>query len=110
MADHADWLVVGDFNLYRSPTDWHRLGANYSDMFMSNEAISALGLVELPLKGNHFTWTNKQKSSLLEMLDWFFTSPSWIISYLNTNVTTLCMETSDHVPCLINISTIIPKG
>jgi hypothetical protein len=21
MADHADWLVVGDFNLYRSPTD-----------------------------------------------------------------------------------------
>jgi len=79
-------------------------------MFMSNETISALGLVELPLKGKRFTWTNKQKSPLLEMLDYFFTSPSWTISYLNINVTTLFMETSDHVPCLINISTVIPKG
>ena len=79
-------------------------------MFTSNETISALGLVELPLKGKRFTWTNKQKSPLLEMLDCFFTSPSWTISYLNINVTTLSMETSDHVPCLINISTVIPKG
>jgi len=76
---------------------------------MFNAAISALGLVEIPLKGQRFTWSNKQHPPLLERLDWFFTSPSWTISYPNTNASTLIMETSDHVPCLINISTQIPK-
>jgi len=60
MSDQADWLVVGDFNLYRSPEDRNRDGADFTEIFMFNEAISALGLIELPLKGKRFTWTNKQ--------------------------------------------------
>jgi hypothetical protein len=34
-------------------------------MLLFNEAISKLGLVELPLKGKHFTWSNKIGFSLL---------------------------------------------
>ena len=75
---------------------------------MFNDAISALGLVELPLKGKRFTWLNKQRS-LLERLDWFFTSSSWTLTYPNTFVTPLTMETSDHTPSAISISTSIPK-
>jgi hypothetical protein len=78
-------------------------------MFLFNDAISTLGLVELPLKGKRFTWTNKQRSPLLERLDWFFTSPSWTLSYPNTFVTPLIMETSNHTPCAISISNAIPK-
>lgn len=77
---------------------------------MFNDAISKLGLIEIPLKGQRFTWTNKQHPPLLEHLDWFFSSVSWTSTYPNTFASTLTMETSDHVPCLINISTIIPKG
>lgn len=51
MLDNVDWLIIGDFNLYRNPKDRNRLGANIGDILMFNEAISALGLVELPLKG-----------------------------------------------------------
>ena len=79
-------------------------------MYMFNAAISALGLVELPLKGKRFTWTNKQHPPLLERLDWFFTSASWTLSYPISEVSTLTMETSDHVPCLIKISTAISKS
>lgn len=75
-----------------------------------NEAISKLGLVELPLKGKRFTWTNKQFSPLLERLDWFFTSTSWTLSYPNSFATSMSMETSDHNPCLISINTTIPKA
>lgn len=75
-----------------------------------NEAISSLGLIEIPLKGRRFTWSNKQFSPLLERLDWFFTSSSWTISYPNTLAYPLSMETSDHVPCAISVSTQIPKG
>jgi hypothetical protein len=110
MPDSLDWIIVGDFNLYSNPEDRNRDGANFPAMLMFNDAISSLGLTELPLKGQRFTWTNKQHPPLLERLDWFFTSVSWTISYPNTSVSTLTMETSDHVPCLISISTTIPKG
>jgi endonuclease/exonuclease/phosphatase family metal-dependent hydrolase len=109
MPDNINWIVVGDFNLCRSPDDRNRPGGDISDMLLFNEAINYLGLVDLPPKGRHFTWTNKQHSPLLECLDWFFTSTSWTLVYPNTFVTPLVMETSDHVPCLIIVSTSIPK-
>jgi len=59
MPPQVDWLVVGDFNLYRNPRDRNKPGANYSEMMLFNEAISKLGLIELPLKGKRFTWSNK---------------------------------------------------
>ena len=74
MPDDIDWLIVGDFDLYRNPKDRNKPGADYAEMMLFNDAISRLGLVELPLKGKRYTWTNKQQSPLLERLDWFFTS------------------------------------
>lgn len=79
-------------------------------MYLFNEAISALGIIELPLHGRHFTLTNKQSPPLLERVDWFFTSSSWTIRYPKTLVKTLVMETSDHWPCIIKIDTKIPRG
>ena len=79
-------------------------------MLLFNEAISALGLVELPLYGRKFTWSNMQQSPLLERLDWFFSSISWTNNFPGTSVSTLIMETSYHVPCLISIKIDIPAG
>jgi exonuclease III len=109
MLDEVKWLLVGDFNLYRSPIDRNKPVGDHTKMYLFNEAISALGLVELPLKGRRFTWSNKQLNSLLERLDWFFTSISWTFAYPNSFASTLVMETSDHAPCVITISTYIPK-
>lgn len=110
MPDTVDWRLVGDFNLYCSPEDRNKPGADIVEMLMFNEAIAVLVLVELPLRGKWFTWTNKHQSRLLERLDWFFSSPCWTLSYPSSEVTTLTMETSDHVPCVVQISTSIPKG
>lgn len=109
MPDHIDWLILGDFNLCRSPADRNQPGGSHHEMYLFNAAISFLGLVELPLKGRRFTWSNKHLSPLLERLDWFFTSVSWTISYPNTIASPLVHETSDHVPCVISISTKIPR-
>jgi len=110
MPPEVNWLLAGDFNLNRKPTDRNKPGGDLAEMLHFNEALSALGVVELPLHGQRFTWTNKQLSPLLERLDWFFTSQSWTNSFPITCVTTLTMETSDHSPCLISINTTIPKG
>lgn len=71
MLPEIDWLIVGDFNLIRRPLDRNREGADTIEMFLFNEAISKLGLIELSLHGRQYTWTNKQFPPLLERLDWF---------------------------------------
>lgn len=79
-------------------------------MLLFNEAINNLGLIELPLKGRKFTWSNMQKDPLLERLDWFFTSAAWTQSFPSTFVAPLAKPTSDHLPCVISIGTMIPKA
>ena len=79
-------------------------------MFIFNEIIGHLGLLELPLKGRRFTWSNMQENPLLEQLDWFFTSANWILSYPSTQVLPLAKTASDHVPCVVTINISIPKA
>jgi hypothetical protein len=38
-------------------------------MLNFNEAISALDLLEIPLHGLSFTWSNRQREPLLQRLD-----------------------------------------
>jgi hypothetical protein len=60
MPPEVDWIIVGDFNLIRRLEDRNREGANINEMFLFNEAINKLDLIELPLHGRHFIWINKQ--------------------------------------------------
>jgi hypothetical protein len=39
------------------------------DTLHFNDAIAHLSLIELPLKGRKFTWSNMQMDPLLEQLD-----------------------------------------
>ena len=106
----TNWLVLGDFNFIRGPADRNKPGGDINDMLLFNEAISRVGLIELPLKGRQYTWSNMQQCPLLEKLDWFFTSESWTISYPATMATALSKPISDHVPCVIDIDTKLPTS
>jgi len=110
IQDNDNWILIGDFNFYRSLENRNRAGGNFQDTQIFNEVIDHLGLVELPLKGRAFTWSNMQSNPLLEQLDWFFTSVNWTSDFPNTMVTPLARPTSDHVPCKISIGTKIPKS
>ena len=89
---------MGDFNFYRSLSNRNRPGGNLSDTLIFNDAIGHLGLVELPLKGRAFTWSNMQSEPLLEQLDWFFTSPNWTIDFPSTEVLPTAKITSRSRP------------
>lgn len=110
MPPEVDWLIVGDFNLIRRAFDRNREGADATEMFLFNEAISKLDFIELPLHGRQYTWSNKQFPPLLERLDWFFTSSSWTAKFPNSLIKTLVMETLDHWPCVLEIGTKIPQS
>ena len=79
-------------------------------MFIFNEIIGHLGLLELPLKGRRYTWSNMQDSPLLEQLDWFFTNSNWITCYPSSQVLPLAKTASDYVPCVVDINTTSPRA
>lgn len=108
--DTENWIFLGDFSFYRSLSNHNRPGGNLADTLTFNDVIGHLGLVELPIKGRAYTWSNMQTNPLLEQLDWFFTSPNWMIDFLNIEVLPLAKITSDHSPCQIAIITRIPKA
>lgn len=110
MPEDVDWLVLGDFNLIRRPENRNKEGGNVMEMLLFNDAISALGLNEIYLQGRKFTWSNKKTSPLLEKLDWAFTSNSWALTYPDTSLSALDMTPSYHCPCIVRISTHIPKN
>lgn len=105
-----NWIIMGDFNLYRYLENRNREGADINDMFLFNSTISFLGLSEIPLQGKKFTWSNMQSPPLLEKLDWVFTNSSWTITFPETICSALVREVSDHTPLLITISTSIPRA
>jgi len=105
----VDWLVVGDFNLMRKHEDRNKEGGDSSEMFLFNSAISSLGLNEITLQGRKYTWSNMQSNPLLQKIDWTFTSNSWNIKFPDTSVKGYDMTPSDHAPCLVRVSTKIPK-
>lgn len=110
ILDDDLWLLLGDFNFYRSVFNRNKSGADINDIFLFNEVISDLGLVELPIKGKAFTLSNMQQQPLLEQSDWFFTSPSWTLSFPHTLVKPLARSISDHTPCVVQIGTNIPRA
>ena len=81
-----NWLLLGDFNFLRSLDNRNLPGGDLNDMFILNEIIGKLGLLELPIKGRYYTWSNMQDIPLLKQLDWFFTSVDWISDYPMTEL------------------------
>lgn len=50
IADDQDWMIVGDFNMYRSTENRNREGGNMTDVFTFNEIISSVGCRKFPSK------------------------------------------------------------
>ena len=101
IPSNENWLILGDFNFIRSPTNRNKPGGDAADMLLFNEFICAQSLMELPVKGRSFTWSNMQQAPLLEKLDWVFTYESWSLHYPNTLVVPLARPTSDHILCVV---------
>ena len=41
----TNWILVGDFNFIRAPTDRNMPSGDVNEMLLFNEAISNLGLI-----------------------------------------------------------------
>lgn len=55
-VDH--FLILDDFNFYRAASNINRPRGNFNDTLIFYDIINQLGLIELPLKGRTYTWSN----------------------------------------------------
>lgn len=110
IPDNDDWALVGDFNFIRSAQNRNKPGGDSNDIVLFNDIIRSQALVEIPLKGRSYTWSNMQEDPLLEQLDWVFTSSHWTQTFPNTQITALGKPVSDHSPYVVNIQTAIPRS
>ena len=55
-----DWLILEEFNYIRAPDNRNRGGGDANDMLIFNEFIRRHSLIEIPIKGRAFTWSNMQ--------------------------------------------------
>ena len=85
----------GDFNAIQFPSE--RLGAKNFTQGMHNfsDFISFNGLLDIPLEGGSFTWSNSLSGS---RIDRFLFSSEWEKHYPNIHQKRLGRFLSDHFP------------
>lgn len=103
------WILAGDFNLVRSQSDKNTSISNATLVSAFNDKINELGLLELPLAGCRYTWTNKRDDPTLACLDRVFHNNLFGNLFPSSSLLGLPRPTSDHTPLLATLSTEIPK-
>jgi endonuclease/exonuclease/phosphatase (EEP) superfamily protein YafD len=66
-----------------------------------NQFVSDSGLREMHRHGGSFTWTNKQESPFMAVLDRVFLSPDWEVQFPLATAQSLTIIGSDHNPLLV---------
>ena len=68
------WCLGGDFNVVRFPSE--RVSAsNFSPlMYEFSDFIFSNGLIDIPLTGGNYTWSNNREVSSLSRIDRFLYS------------------------------------
>ena len=101
-ADHPV-ILGGDFNLIRYDDEKSNGLLHRSLMFKFNCMINLLQLRELHRASGKFTWTNKQTTPTMEVLDRVLVSNSWEAFYPLSSVMTKIRLGSDHCPILVDL-------
>ena len=95
------WCLGGDFNTILYQSERSRNGRITSAMRRFAQIIDDLGLVDFPLQGGSFTWSEGLNNQSWVRLDRFLATPSWLDQYSRVYQRRLSRPTSDHFPVLL---------
>lgn len=71
------WVVVGDFNVTINPDERKGKTSHKKEMEEFNEVINDWELIDSPLHGRKFTWSNKRRSPSMARLDRVCFNSDW---------------------------------
>ena len=108
--DDTPWLIAGDFNLIRFPSEKNNTAFRPAEANAFNQTLDNLALIELPLLDRRFTWSNNRASPTLEWLDRVFLTLHGQMLSLTLPFPLDPALRRDHVPLLIHVTTTIPRS
>ncbi|XP_058096321.1 uncharacterized protein LOC131241982 [Magnolia sinica] len=94
---------VGDFNVIRFAEEHSRKRRVSSAMEEFSDWIQSHELVDLPLFGARFTWSNGRQTPIQSRLDRFLLSTDWLEAFPAASQLALPRITSDHCPILLSL-------
>lgn len=97
------WVIMGDFNLFRSLDDTSAVVRNLGTLQAFNQLIHETGVVEVPLAGRTFTWSSKRPNPTFSKLDRAFLSDHWIQLGATYTLQDLTATVSDHAPLALTV-------
>lgn len=109
---HTDmpWVICGDFNAIFLVEDKNIGIPNLTDIRSAQSLVCDLNLVEPPLVGRKFTWTNGQSDPIWVHLDRFLVNQKWLDVFSRVHQTSLPRLGSDHVPLRLEAGSFLSKG
>jgi hypothetical protein len=97
------WLVVGDYNMILSDGDKSNSNVDRAMMGRFRRWKDDLALLELPLIGRRFTWSNGQACPTLVRLDRMFCTTDWEDLFPDCLLQSAATQDSDHCPLLLGL-------
>lgn len=97
------WMLTGDFNLIYKAEDNNNSILNRAMMGRFRKFINDVSLIDLPLIGRKFTWSNHQSFPTLVRLDRVLCSIDWEELFPNNLLQSAASEDSDHFPIILGL-------
>lgn len=94
----------GGFNLIRSLDDTTARDSNLGTMQDFNHFIDEINLINIPLQGRSFTYSNKRPNPTFSKLDKALLSSHWNDYGVSYDLRDLPATASDHVPLMLRLS------
>ncbi|XP_078181452.1 uncharacterized protein LOC144575215 [Carex rostrata] len=101
--NNLPWLITGDFNLYRDLEDTTGSIRNMGLLSEFNNLIADTNLLDIPLQGRMYTWSNKRPHPTFSKLDRVLLSYHWNSFGATHSLKDLPASASDHTPLFLNI-------
>ncbi|XP_033129481.1 uncharacterized protein LOC117126159 [Brassica rapa] len=107
------WIILGDFNQIRDPTEHSKPASLNLDKKMRdlNQSLLSAGVDDLNFRGNTFTWWNKQKlNPIAKKLDRALVNEDWYFEFPSSVAYFGSPEFSDHAVVSILLDPSIAKA
>lgn len=98
------WVIGGDFNVIRRIEERNTSRGITHSMKKFSRFISIHALIDPPLKGSKFTWSNGQASPVLSRIDRFIFSTDFEAKFPFVSQLAKTRATSDHIPIVLDLA------
>jgi hypothetical protein len=95
-------MVLGDFNLICSAAEKSNGNLNLQLLGQFRSLIQDLELIDYPILGKRFTWSNEREHATFTRIDRVMVSKEWELANPQFQLTPASSNVSDHCPLLLS--------